>query len=139
MTAGKRLPGATAGALALAALLALGALVVAPPLLDLTRSAAGLDGVREPYTHLSFADPTAAARGFPRGKSIEVLVGNETGAKALLLLVAHDEAANWRATLEVELADGEVRTVSFSPPPRVRQISVAIDGRDVLIRAAVRP
>jgi hypothetical protein len=134
----KRPLGSSSGALLLTALLLAAAVVAAPPLLVAARSAAGLDGVREPYTHLAFTDPAAATAGFPAGAAVSVEVGNETGAPAILRLVASDGAA-WQAVLDVDLPDGALRAVDFTPPAGARRITVEIEGRGVLISAAVRP
>ncbi len=138
MQHGKRLFGSTSGALLLTTLLLAAAVVIAPSLLAAVRSAAGLDGVREPYTYLAFIDPATAAAGFPAGATVSVEVGNETGAPAVLRLVASD-GADWRKTIDVELLDGAVGTADFVPPAGARRITVEIEGRGVLISAAVRP
>ena len=138
MKPGRRRRGQTSGSLLLAALIAIASVVAAPWLLNTARAASGLGATVEPYTHLSFANAAQAIVGFPAGVPIGVEVGNETGAPAILRLVASD-GVGWSAAITVRLADGASRTVAFVPPSGVRRISVGIAGRDVLIRAAVLP
>ena len=134
----KQRSGAAPAPLLLAAILVVAAIMAAPPLLAAARSAAGLEGVREPYTYLTFTDSATAAAGFSAGAPVGVEVGNETGETALLRLVVRD-GADWQTTIDVELADGTFSIVDVAPPPGARRITVEIEGRGVFISAMVRP
>jgi hypothetical protein len=114
------------------------AIAIAPGLTSTLRSAVAVETFREPFTSLAFADPDRAARGFVANEPVVVVVTNETGATASLVLIASGED-NWRAEQPLELAAGAEANISFLPPPGIGSISVAIEGRDVLIRAAVLP
>lgn len=134
----RSIAGTTRTVLLLIGGLLVGALFAAPPLGSALRSAAGVETVREPFTSLAFADPDQAARGFAANTPVDVVVTNETGAPVSLLLVSTGGGA-WRAEQRLELAAGEETSTSFLPPKGVGSISIEIEGRGVLIRAAVRP
>lgn len=129
--------GTTRSALLLIGGLLIGALFAAPPLSSALRDATGVATFREPFTSLAFADPDQAARGFAANTPVDVIVTNETGAPVSLLLLARGEG-RWRAEQRLDLAAGEQVILSFLPPAKVGSISIEIEGRGVMIRAAVR-
>ena len=138
MNTRRPIAGTTRTALLLIGGLLVGAVLVSPLLSSVFRSAAGVEAFREPFTSLAFADPDQATRGFVTNAPVEVITTNETGAPASLLLVATGEGG-WRAEQRLDLPAGAQMSASFLPPPGVGSISIEIEGRNVLIRAAVRP